>query len=38
MGDSDNPVEADAIDGINMRTGAMEGFFGPTNKENARGR
>lgn len=32
-----NPVPAPPIAGMNMRTGAQDGFFGPTNKENAVG-
>ena len=32
-----NPKPATSVDGVDMRRGAEEGFFGPTNVENAEG-
>ncbi len=32
-----SPTVAPSIDGMNMKTGAQDGFFGPTNKENSEG-
>jgi len=32
-----NPEPAPSVDGVNMSRGAEEGFFGPTNTENAEG-